>query len=309
LLLFLILAAGAAGGILFQRSVGVGNLLRGAGYAYPTRTPVPPTPPPAAVLSADNIPEAHRGNLALFILAGQSNMSGVGEVPADAPGTHPQVFLFGNDYHWRLAEEPLDDPTGQVDQVSLDRWAGYGPGLAFAIELLEQDPSLQIGLIPCPKWSSSISEWQRNLSDFSLYGSCIKRARAASPMGKFAGLLFFQGEAEVADPQRFPQKNPEPDRWAEKFTRLVTDMREDLGDQSLPVVFAQIGPYDASQNMPEWETVQAQQASIQLPGVAMIETADLNLQDDVHFTAESYEIIGARFAEAYRKLVEAAVQE
>jgi hypothetical protein len=115
--------------------------------------------------------------------------------------------------------------------------------------------------------------------------------------------------SRVADPQRFPQKKPEPHKWAEKFTRLVTDLREDLGDRSLPVVFAQIGPYNAPQNVPEWEIVQAQQASIQLPGVAMIKTADLNLQDDVHFTAESYEIIGARFAEAYRKITEAAVQE
>ncbi len=41
------------------------------------------------------------------------------------------------------------------------------------------------------------------------------------------------------------------------------------------------------------------QAGLDLPCVAMITTSDLPLYDGVHYTTESYQEIGARFAEAY----------
>jgi hypothetical protein len=41
-----------------------------------------------------------------------------------------------------------------------------------------------------------------------------------------------------------------------------------------------------------------------LPNTAMIVTDDLRLMDNVHFTTDSYQIIGTRFAEAYWELVE-----
>lgn len=300
LLVTLTFVIGVVTGAAVQRSIGVGNVLRDIGIPYPTRTPIP-TPTPS--LSADIIDNGHRGELALFILAGQSNMSGIGPVPPDAPSPSPQIYLFGNDYRWHIAKEPIDSDTNQVDRVSRDGGAGFSPGLAFAKELLTHDPDLLIGLIPCAKSTSSISQWQRNLSDDSLYGSCIKRARAASTMGKVAGILFFQGESDTVDPILSPELNPQAHQWAKQFTRMVTDFRDDLGDPMLPVVFAQIGPYQLPEVIPEWEIVQAQQASVQLPMVAMIQTEDLALQDNVHFSAKSYQIIGARFAEAYWQLL------
>lgn len=293
--------AGSAVGAAVQRSVGLGNILRSIGYSYPTRTPIPPTPTPLPNLSAE-IPEIQQGQLALFILAGQSNMSGVGPVPPDAPAPSPQIFVFGNDYHWHIAQEPIDNPAMQVDEVSKDKFAGFSPGLAFATSLLALDPERSIGLIPCAKGSTSISQWGRDLSDNSLYGSCLKRARAASTMGEIAGILFFQGEDDAVDPVRFPARNPQPHEWAERFSQWVADFRRDLGDPTLPIIFAQIGVHRAPELLTEWETVQAQQASIQLPRVAMIRTEDLTLQDEVHFSAESYQVIGARFAEAYWQL-------
>jgi hypothetical protein len=301
-LLGLVFVAGFGAGMVLQRYVGAGNVLRSIGYAYPTRTPVPPTPRPTPMLSGDLISEDDRGNLALFILAGQSNMSGVGPVPVDAPGPLARVYLFGNDYRWHIAEEPVDNASGQVDEVSMDSGAGYSPAMAFAAALQAQDPDMRIGLIPCAKGSSSMSQWEPNLSDNNLYGSCIKRARAASTMGELAAILFFQGESEAADPERNPALDPQPHNWAERFGQLVNALRGDLGDEDLPVVFAQIGPYETEAPIAAWEIIQEQQAMVDLPKVAMIKTKDLDLQDALHFSAESYEVIGERFAEAYLEL-------
>lgn len=123
------------------------------------------------------IPDQYLGKLSLFLLVGQSNMSGRGELPAEVQEINPQVFVFGNDYRWHHAVEPVDSPIGQVDSVSIDYDAGYSLATSFANALLENDPELIIGFIPCAAGGSSIQKWQKDLSEQSLYGSCLKRAK------------------------------------------------------------------------------------------------------------------------------------
>jgi hypothetical protein len=70
------------------------------------------------------------------------------------------------------------------------------------------------------------------------------------------------------------------------------------------VIYAQIGSNTAQEAFINWEIVQEQQASVSLPMAAMIITDDLPLLDGLHFTTDSYRIIGRRFAEAFWNLVE-----
>lgn len=296
LIFVLFLLVGVTFGAIVQKSFGFGNVLRAIGIPYPTS--VPPTDAPALV----EIPQAYIGRMALFILAGQSNMSGWAPVPENEK-TDPRIYVFGNDYHWRIAREPVDNPYNQVDKISLDRAAAFGPSLAFALTMLEHDPDMVIGLIPCAKSSTSIVEWQRNLSDQSLYGSCLKRARAASPMGQLSGVLFYQGEEDAVDPTRYPQHDPSPSQWSQLFSNFVSAMRTDLDAPDLPVVFAQLGADPISVDLPNWVLVKEQQSSIQLPMTAMIITEDLPSMDGLHFTTDSYRTIGKRFADAYWELM------
>ena len=257
-----------------------------------------------AELSLDPIPSNYQGKLSLFILAGQSNMSGLGQMQPDDQFTHPQMYVFGNDYHWRLAKHPLDSVANQVDLVSAEsKPPGVGPGIAFAEQLLSYDADLVIGLIPCAKGGSAISEWQRNLAEDTLYGSCLKRILAASVMGDVKGVLFFQGEADAITPELFPEVSFYPLQWGRFFNQYVRDLRQDLNQPSLPIVFAQIATTTRADLLPNWEQVKVQQETVDIPLVTMIKTDDLALQDYVHFTSESYEIVGRRFAHAYWRLV------
>lgn len=290
--------AGAASGVLFQRYVGLGDTLRAAGIWEQRATaevlPTPTRPP-------RGLPQEFHGRLALFVLAGQSNMAGWGELPATQT-LHPRAFVFGNDYVWRQASEPIDNPEGQVDPVS--RSVGlFGPGLAFATALLAERPEMGIGLIPCARGDTTISQWQRNLSDDTLYGSCLKRILAASTMGELAGVLFFQGEADALDPEQNPERVLSVANYGEMFAYYVDDVRSDVGQPDLPIVFAQIGTTTAVAAFPNWSLIQQQQAALNLHCARMITTKDLTLGDDVHYSTASYQLIGARFAAAYLELL------
>ena len=300
LLLFsTVFLVGILTGAVIQKTIGIGNVLRAVGIPYPTSI----SPGDLYVLPTAEVPQAYRGKMSLFILVGQSNMVGWAPIPQEEK-TDPRIYVFGNDYHWRVAGEPIDDAYNQVDKVSEDRIAGSGPALSFAFASLDRHPQAVIGLIPCAKNSSGIAQWERNLSDQSLYGSCLKRVRAASPMGQIAGVLFFQGETDAQDPKQYPSPEANPLEWAELFTIFITDLRTDLNQPSLPVVFAQLGSNTAPEAFLNWEVVKQEQLSVQLPMTAMIITDDLPLLDGLHFTAESYWIIGERFAEAYWNMVQ-----
>lgn len=242
------------------------------------------------------IPLEQQGRLKLYVLVGQSNMVGTAETPADVKPS-ANIYTFGNDYQWKAARPAVDSAENQVDQVSADPEAAFGPALPFAQALIAQNNNQIIGLIPCAKNGSSITDWQRSLSDQSLYGSCLKRVRAASTIGTVAGILFFQGEADAIDPKQYPSLQPDAAAWAEKFASFAYNFRQDLGNPALPLVYAQLGQPGTLEGLPNWDLVKQQQANLQIPNAALISTSDLPMAG-IHFTAEGYQVIGQRFADA-----------
>jgi hypothetical protein len=309
-IIFIALIISMSLGIFLQKYHGVKNILKTPGTNSGLSTLSQPTsqsslpPQPIPTIEVHNIPEEYQGKLYLFILAGQSNMSGRGNIPQPVSVPNPRIYVFGNDYQWRLATEPIDDPHNQIDKVSEDENAGFSPALPFATTILERHPEMLIGLIPCAMDSTTIYDWGRNLSDKTLYGSCLKRVRTASTMGSISAIFFFQGESDALDPKKNPELMLSPDQWADKFAIFINDWRSDLGLTNLPAVFAQIGTNTRPNRYPKWGVIQEQQSSVRLPFCKMIITNDLALTDTVHFTTESYQIIGERFAEAYLEILQ-----
>ncbi|MEO1273780.1 MAG: sialate O-acetylesterase, partial [Myxococcota bacterium] len=88
----------------------------------------------------------HIGIGDVFLTAGQSNMSGypLAMNPAEIPS--PMAHLFGNDFSWKKAIEPIDDGKRQFDLVSLD-FPQHSPQLSFAKHLAEST-GVPVAVIP-----------------------------------------------------------------------------------------------------------------------------------------------------------------
>jgi hypothetical protein len=132
------LIAGFALGVAFQRSVGFRAMLPASAIALLEGETAAGGHNTREAAGAD----ALYGKLSLFVLAGQSNMSGRGELPP-SQASHPSVVMFGNDYRWRPAIEPVDDATRQVDVISLD-----GPGDPHRRSSAGRRGALQHGRVP-----------------------------------------------------------------------------------------------------------------------------------------------------------------
>ena len=248
----------------------------------------------------------------LWVLAGQSNMEGVGDlVEVESPS--PFVHSFQSCERWAIAAEPLhwlaesprpvhhallgrDPIPDSPEQRDPLRGKGVGPGLAFAKEYYART-GVPVGLIPSAHGGTSLTQWDPGLRDRggdSLYGATMERIAAVG--GKIAGVLWYQGESE-ANPQ-------DAEHFHDRASALTEAFRRDLRRPDLPFYFVQIGCVfgDAGQGWgwsPEaWSTVREAQRRLAgvLPHSGMVTAIDLELDDLIHIGTPGQARLGRRLA-------------
>lgn len=240
-----------------------------------------------------------------FMILGQSNAVGVGEL-ADPEPPDESVWMLGNDYQFKVAYEPVDDSTGQVDPVSAD-WPvrpdgayGHSWGLRAAKGITAAQGN-QILLIPCAKGSTRIQHWLpgTNRSDRStLFGSANYRRSLAAP-GGLKGIWYYGHESNAEDPYRAT--------YLQDWTRLVTELRQDFGP--VPIIYVQLARTTNPSLAEGFQQVAELQRQMEtgsgyphaLPAHHMVVAFDLGLVDYVHLDRAAVNTLADRIALATRQ--------
>ncbi|MCY7349555.1 MAG: sialate O-acetylesterase [Cytophagaceae bacterium] len=230
-------------------------------------------------------------NLHLYLLAGQSNMAGRGEVEAQDRQAHPRVWVLNQEGEWMPAIDPL-----HFDKPAV---VGVGPGYSFGKAMAEADTTVAIGLIPVAVGGSAISAWQpggfHKQTKSYPYDDALRRLKTALPAGTLRGILWHQGESD---------SKPELAAvYEEKLVELIGRFRQEAGGET-PVVVGTLGDFHVVKN-----PVAAQINSIlrnlpkRVPRVACAEATGLtDGGDQTHFGAASARELGRRYAEAIQKV-------
>jgi len=246
----------------------------------------------------------------LWILAGQSNMEGVGDLD-DVERPSPRVNMLDQTDQWRLAQEPLHRLVDAADRVhwprnskklpekltgeALANWMnarrkGAGLGLPFAVALSEAT-AVPIGLIPCAHGGTSMDEWSPALRDKggdSLYVAMLRRFHAAG--GKVTGILWYQGESD-ANAKDAPQ-------FRKKFEDFIAAVRRDFNDPELPFYYVQIGRHVSKGPVEPWNLVQEEQrlAATRISNVQMVASVTSALDDGIHVSTPDLKRLGHELA-------------
>jgi hypothetical protein len=250
------------------------------------------------VVAQDALAEIAVGDL--WVVGGQSNMSGYSGNLIGAEEPSDRVHLFGNDFVWKRGSEPMDDGTDQVDEVSGESPA-HSLMLRFAKEM-EAATGVPQGIVPGPLGGTNLySQWQRNPADpddrGTLYGSLLHRTLLQADPNPPLGFLWFQGESDVGVRST--------GQYESDMNALIQNYRDDLGNPDLWVVQAQIGTNQLATDLEAWVAIQEAQRRVAEsdPRVAVVPTADQPRSDTIHFSVEGYKTIGLRFAEAAREMI------
>jgi hypothetical protein len=230
-------------------------------------------------------------NFHLFLLAGQSNMAGRGDVEAQDKQLHARVLMLTKDGTWVPAVDPM-----HYDKPS----AGVGPGRTFGMAMADRDTNVTIGLIPVACGGSPISTWEPGAyfdqTTSHPYDDAIKRAKIAMEQGTLKGILWHQGESD-GDPRLAPI-------YKAKLEELIARFRKDLDAPDLPFIVGQLGQFEKAPWSQATKMVNDAHIAVakELKNVEFVSSDGLlSKSDNLHFDAPSQREFGKRYAEAYLK--------
>jgi hypothetical protein len=248
----------------------------------------------------------------VWLLAGQSNMEGVGDM-SGAARPHPLVRAFSMRREWRLAEDPLhllaESPdkchhTSQQcspeesEEKRRTNVKGVGVGVFFGREMVEKSGVPQ-GLICTAHGGTSMQQWspeQAHLGGESLFASMLASVRATGQ--SVAGVLWYQGESDA---------NPKDAlEYTARMERLVTASRRDLRQPRLPWIVVQIGRnFFDGVNGAAWNSIQDQQRLLptRIRFLETVAAIDLPLDDSIHVGAAGFPRLANRLARAADRMV------
>ncbi len=232
-------------------------------------------------------------NFHLFLLVGQSNMAGRGELTADDTIPHPRVLMLNQAGQWVPAVDPLhfDKP----------KMVGVGLGRTFAAVVAAAQPGVTIGLVPCAVGGSPIASWRPGEyyqpTQSHPWDDAIRRAHLALAAGTLKGILWHQGESD-SNRELAPV-------YEAKLHDLVARFRAELRAPAAPFLAGQMGVFPDSPWNEFKRVIDAAHRSLpaQVPHTAFVAADGLGHKGDkVHFSAEAYREFGRRYAAACLKL-------
>ncbi len=223
----------------------------------------------------------------LYLLIGQSNMAGRGDLPSQPIPPNPRILALNQHNEWQVAAHPLhfDKPK-----------AGVGLGLRFAEAMLAKDDTLTIGLIPCAFGGSPLARW---VKDGDLYRQAVARARIAMQAGTLAGILWHQGENDSAS-------ESDAATYGARLAGMIGDLRAELGVGDVPFVVGKLCPaFEEHPTYPFAKRVNEALAALppRISKTACVDAAGLGHRGDaIHFDTQALIELGQRYAVALQHL-------
>lgn len=238
---------------------------------------------------SDNTP------IKVFILAGQSNMSG--RASADSLTSHPADEEILYHYHFDPKVGPRTFVRSEVAFEKLQSHLGtFGPEMGFARTLYDAGQR-NIALIKVSVGGTDLYEdWKKG--NQYLYERLIEEVRVAlrrleqaNRPYQLAALCWMQGESDT-------QNKLAAEQYEANLISFIEHVRKDLHEPKLPIYIAKI----------KYSTERAHQEAVRWaqhrvgswdPYAACFHTDDLPTQDGTHYNVRAQLTLGRRFAEAY----------
>ncbi len=248
-----------------------------------------------------NIPSSKR-NFHLFLLMGQSNMSGGVSIAAGDTQPVPHVLKMrhtkeGEEPKWASGAHPLHPRRPNKKKR-------FGPGISFAEAYVADKPGVVVGLIPMAWGGKSIEQLGRGSG---IYNDAIRHTKAAMQAGTLKGVLWHQGESDTVEQTR-------TDAYEKKLHRLIEDVRKDLGGPQLPFIVGNLAEFygtgldhKAPDRVARIDKIKEilRRLPEKVPHTGFVESTGCSpaARAKVHFDRKSCVLLGKRYAKVYADMI------
>lgn len=231
------------------------------------------------------------GEIVSFLLAGQSNMAGRGDLTAENAVAAPDCLMLRMG-RWQAMSEPVNVDRGVLEGAS----PRSGACLAASFAAAFPKEGRKVGLIPCADGGTTIAQWQPGEI---LFDHAVFQARLALRTSRLGAILWHQGESDCLAPEQL-------EAYPEQFLRTMEGFRAQLGD--LPILVGELGyPEHGFTGTPapllrEFNR-RLPDLAARIPGCRVISAQGLTCRGDgLHFDTPSLRAFGLRYLEGYQAL-------
>ncbi|MBO4884522.1 MAG: sialate O-acetylesterase [Clostridia bacterium] len=220
-----------------------------------------------------------------FLMIGQSNMAGRGDIGDVPPIANPALKVLRNG-RWQRLFVPVN-PDRPFSGISLAE--------SFA-DAYQRDHGVDVGLIPCADGGTRIDQWREG---GLLFDHAVMQARLAERTSTIAGVLWHQGESDSV-PALWPS-------YGEKLEAFYAALIRALKLEDVPFLAGGLGDYladnpalkdhfhDVDRQIEAFARVHPMTAYVSASGLP-------GRPDNLHFNAPALREFGLRYYEAFRKL-------
>jgi len=237
----------------------------------------------------------------VYILAGQSNMVGLGineslspenSAPVSGASIYDRAMIDPNPHtnQWL----PLGPGFGETDDM-------FGPELAFGRRMREKFPGRRLAIIKMAEGATRLFDrWKAPTGDLYqlLLSETYEQLQVLACQGQpqVAGFIWMQGEADAVE-QGAAQD------YQQNLTQFILELRTDLGNAHTPMVAGLIST-DAGWPYADLVRRATVQVSDCLDRMDVVETDDLPVSGAAraHYTSDGYITLGERFADSMTKV-------
>jgi len=251
-------------------------------------------------------PDIQKEDFHIFILMGQSNMSGFATLePADTISQRDMYNLLGQKKSkwgtkfkkgtestlWIPAKHPLH---------AVHNSDNFGMAIDFGKAYLKKHPNVKIGFIPCAWGGAPIEQLEKGTA---IYKNAMERITYAKEAGTIKGVLWHQGESNTVNEEL-------ANSYENKLHRLIKNVRKDIKIKKLPFVVGDLANFygigRTEKHIKGIITVRNVLRTLpnKVKNTAFVESTGLSWEGDghVHFDRKAYIELGKRYEQEYSSL-------
>lgn len=222
-----------------------------------------------------------------FLLIGQSNMAGRGEMTDFPEISDPRLKVLRNG-RWQPMYRPING----------DRpFAGVNLAERFA-QLYAEEYNVEVGLICCADGGTTLEQWRPG---GLLFDNAVNNAKLAQRTSTIAGVLWHQGEGDCAEPLY--------STYAKRFGIMMAAFRKELDLYDVPFLVGALGDFlkdrEVSPHLALYPHINAALRQIvdENPMTGFVPAEGLTHKgDNLHFDSKSLYTFGERYFEIFRQL-------
>ncbi len=227
------------------------------------------------------------GKVLSFLMVGQSNMAGRGDIGDVPPIENPLCRVLRMGYWQRM------DPPVNFDRDT----AGISLAESFADDLANHTGQY-IGLIPCAYGGSTIRRW---MPGEILFEHAVFMGKLAQKSSTLGGIIWHQGENNCMA--------LDEEKYRSDLITVLNALRKELNAEDLPLILGEVSEKITEEwnvgNSPPRMNALLRELAEELPHCAIASSEGLTLRPDgIHFDAPSCRELGHRYFEKYIELTE-----